>query len=351
MGTVYFPLVNVRKDATNTWHMNHFVDSTAEEITVPSSPNKYGFYSVFLVEKPDNGSLPNVTSRPLIEGYTEYVGYPLNEDNELVLGRYEFYVNYETGEIIFHPGAKREILNVEYWGKGSVIESDDINYLYDSIKQLYNIVNVSFRSFTINGSSTIKLPIQTSYPSNGTLVFKYDLPEMIGIKSNSIKITDMSNDTVLFTGSLNNDAPVTVPYSKLTPESEKTVEFRITAETENGITLSKSAYIEWIPVTYYGCLNTKLTDTEKLDITKLTVIRNDQFDGYINVNDNYLVVLVPSTSPEPRSIYDSATNLSIAFNDPLSKFIASDTGKFLLYYVYQSTYAIPSGTKLIMELD
>ena len=174
---------------------------------------------------------------------------------------------------------------------------------------------------------------------------------MIGIKSNSIKITDMSNDTVLFSGSLNNDAPVTVPYSKLTPESEKTVEFRITAETEKGITLSKSAYIEWIPVTYYGCLNTKIKDTEKLDVTNLIMNRNDQFDGYLNVTDNYLVVLVPSTSPEPRSIYDSATNLSIAFDDPLSKFIASDTGKFLLYHVYQSTYAIPSGTKLIMELD
>ena len=51
MGKVLFPLVNTRKDVTGEWHMVHYTDDTAEQYTIPDSPNIFGYHTIFLTER------------------------------------------------------------------------------------------------------------------------------------------------------------------------------------------------------------------------------------------------------------------------------------------------------------
>ena len=121
MGKVLFPLVNLRKDVVSEWHLDH----KQEQITVPSNPNEYGYYTVFLSEIPDNGTNTNITtSSPKISGLTEYRGEPINQKTKrIVFSQNQFYVNYQTGEILFHQSQSGNTFTIDYFAKGSLIEA------------------------------------------------------------------------------------------------------------------------------------------------------------------------------------------------------------------------------------
>ena len=112
MGKVLFPLVNLRKDVTNEWHLHHI---ESESITVPLEPNEWGYYTAYLTEIPDNGSNSNiVTAPPKIVGLTEYRGEPINQKTKrIVFGPNQFFVNYQTGEILFHQAQAGQTFSVD----------------------------------------------------------------------------------------------------------------------------------------------------------------------------------------------------------------------------------------------
>lgn len=125
MGKIHFPLVNIRRDINNNWKMRYFGDGLEEEILVPLSPNSYGFYTTWLTELPDNGSVEGVTSRPQIQNMEEFKGLScVSESGELLVKPNQFFINYKTGEILFHPQHAGKKFRVAYWGKGSIIEAD-----------------------------------------------------------------------------------------------------------------------------------------------------------------------------------------------------------------------------------
>lgn len=126
MGKVAFPIHNVRKDILNNWH---FAELT-EEILVPSQPDEHGFYTVSLIEIPDSSSLRPV----LIPGLSEYRGNPYNDKTKkITIATNQFYVNYSTGEILFHSAQAGALHTVSYWGKGSLVEAEDVNDLDERV--------------------------------------------------------------------------------------------------------------------------------------------------------------------------------------------------------------------------
>ena len=127
MGKVSFPLHNVRKDIINKWHLAQLT----EAVTVPAQADpESGFYTVSLTEIPDSSSNNPVT----ISGLTEYRGNPYDEKTKkVVIAANQFYVNYGTGEILFNSAQAGAQHTVQYWGKGSLVEADDVNDLNDRV--------------------------------------------------------------------------------------------------------------------------------------------------------------------------------------------------------------------------
>lgn len=103
-----FPLVNLRQSIDKQWEQ---VEHT-ENLSIP--PSKV----LKLKEVPDDGS---VNTKPVINGLSETTTYPPSTG--------EFYVNYCTGYIEFHNDQVGDIVDITYWGKGSLVEAADINYL------------------------------------------------------------------------------------------------------------------------------------------------------------------------------------------------------------------------------
>lgn len=146
--TVKFPIIDIRKDITGTWNVLEITQTIVVPLTSP--------YIVRLWELPDNGT---IESKPVISGMT------LN-DTTYTPGTGCFSVKYSTGDVIFNSGQAGNSYDITYYGKGSLIEADDINYLYDSTINLEsdiislsaaideNSENPSIRIITTNDTLT-----------------------------------------------------------------------------------------------------------------------------------------------------------------------------------------------------
>lgn len=116
--SVHFPLVDIRKEINGDWNLEEII----QIITVPSSAP----YIIRLKEIPDNGE---IESRPIILGLSENSSIYTPSLNE-------FAVKYSTGDVIFNSGQAGNSFSITYFGKGSLIEADDINYLYYRTNEL-----------------------------------------------------------------------------------------------------------------------------------------------------------------------------------------------------------------------
>jgi len=114
---IHFPLQNIRKTIDDQWEQIEYIETR----TIPGSASNY---ILGLIEVPDDGT---INPKPVIQGYTESNTYPP------VSGSY--YVNYNTGYIAFNEADEGKDIEIKYYAKGSLIEADDINYLYNLIKK------------------------------------------------------------------------------------------------------------------------------------------------------------------------------------------------------------------------
>ena len=353
MGKVFFPLVNTRKDVAGEWHMIHYSGETAEKYTIPDSPNTFGYHTIFLNERPDNGSIPNITTRPVIDGYTEYVsGLPVNSDKVVLLSETQYYVNYETGEIMFHPNAGGDIISVDYWGRGSVIESEDINALYEEIINTQNQTGLVFEYFRINNDKNLVVPVQEYFPDTGSILFTWNILFTNNLKENSITIKDITNNIVIGTN-LENTGSISLPYKRQTFNTRTKITFEISAQTTADIVFRETATIEWIPVIYYGSSSTTIKDVNNIDVSKLSkfLIHDENSDYIFDLLDYHPLILVSVLSGEPKSITDMMTGLSVVMNSyNLIKNISSTSGVVQGYNVYSSMYKLPPGTKIKIEV-
>jgi len=119
VGKARFPLINARKDIFGKWHTYPYVGEGSETIVVPSEPNEFGYYTAWLLEIPDQ----NVRVR--IEGLKERT----ENASASTLAQDEFYVNYQTGEVLFNAAQAGNEFLASYHGRGSLIEADDLNII------------------------------------------------------------------------------------------------------------------------------------------------------------------------------------------------------------------------------
>jgi hypothetical protein len=110
-------LVNLRQSIDKQWEQIEITQS----LVIPASR------VLKIREVPDDGS---VNTKPVIPGLTETAVYPP------LTG--QFFVNYCTGYVEFNTAQIGDTVVITYWGKGSLVEADDINYLDNK-----HIINVT----------------------------------------------------------------------------------------------------------------------------------------------------------------------------------------------------------------
>jgi hypothetical protein len=144
-----FPVNNIRKSINDVWQQLY----STETRTVPSATP----YVIELYEVPDDGF---VNDKPEITGLTETLSYPPSAG--------QFYVNYNNGHLAFNSNESGNTYDIKYWKKGTLVEAEEINYLYDRINQLDSIYTVSSTapSATIQGSQW--------YNTNNNILYTYD---------------------------------------------------------------------------------------------------------------------------------------------------------------------------------
>lgn len=119
-----FPLQNLRQRIDGQWEQLE----VNEPITVPSSPDSNGDYIVHLIEVPDNNQVNgNVT-------ITDSSLNVLTQSTTYQPPAGSYYVNYATGRIAFTATHAGQSLSANYFQKGSLVEAEDINYLYEQIE-------------------------------------------------------------------------------------------------------------------------------------------------------------------------------------------------------------------------
>ena len=180
MGKVAFPLHNVRKDVLNNWHL----EQISEEITVSESADQYGYYTASLVEVPASSAGSSV----LIQGLSEYKDIPVDiKTGELILPTNSFYVNYNTGEVLFHSSKAGNTFTVQYYGKGSLVEAEDVNNVNDRTESVESAVSSiqptldEFRTELDSGMATVSTMAETVglLESNVTTMSE----EVVGVKT------------------------------------------------------------------------------------------------------------------------------------------------------------------------
>lgn len=112
---INFPLHDIRRSIDGQWQQSLSVENRV----VPGSTENY---ILSLIEVPDDGSINPEVSIP---GYTPSNTYPPPQD--------QYYINYNTGRIAFNPANTNDNIEITYYAKGSLIEVDDINYIFDHL--------------------------------------------------------------------------------------------------------------------------------------------------------------------------------------------------------------------------
>lgn len=122
MGKVWFPLSNSRRHLDGSFNLK-FV--TGEQIEVEAGATGVLGHA-FLIEVPAPTGLDGSCIAPILtpDTLTEVQGLPTTG---------EYFVNYNSGEILFNESEVGQIFNVDYYARGSLIEVEDINALWRSL--------------------------------------------------------------------------------------------------------------------------------------------------------------------------------------------------------------------------
>lgn len=354
LGKVQFPLVNLRKDTVNKWHLEHF---TSEIITVPELPNQYGFHAVSLNEIPSDGSIPD-SLPPRINGFTQYKGDPINpKTGNINFSQTQFYVNYTTGEILFHPSQAGKILSVDYFAKGSLVEAEDVNFLYDKVIELENAqFKPQFTSFRIANMPSIleigqTFPIGTVLPIPTTFTWEVDKPELLLEDSIYITMGVLRIASNVPTSVREHTVDISQVQRSETPFK---LDFAIHATTITNEEIERIYSVEWVDRIYYGVSNDKTATSQKIKSMPSLLLPSSESSQSVVLNfpemgNAYKTAAVPQRYPI-KICKDSKTGLEFVLDEPELVNLPNSYGITVPYYVYFSSNSISSSVELNLEL-
>lgn len=352
MGKVQFPLVNIRKDVANEWHLEHIL---SEVVHVPSQPNEWGYFTAFLSEIPDTGTNTKIeTASPKIMGLTEFKGDPINPSTKrIVFAQNEFYVNYATGELMFHQSRAGQNLSVDYFAKGSLIEADDINELYRKITALENSkISPEIQSFSLSDMPSV-IEVGQRFPVGDTLIvpttFKWTIRRQDLLEENSVYINMRDTKIAM-------DIPITSREwtvdlnSTQRLEEPGTLEFSIHATTIGGDEVSDSFNVQWVDKFFIGTLPNKIITLQKVVRLNEVLLPSSDPSQMFSVEfpekqGEYKVIALPKRCAI-NYVIDRKTGLEFVFDEPFEMSIDNGYNLTIPYYVYVSSCRISPAVEI-----
>ncbi len=353
MGKVQFPLVNIRKDVTNKWSLHHI---ESEVLAVPDNPDEYGFYTVSLAEIPDNGSSPG-SSSPKIAGFTEFKGDPVNsKTGRLNLSPGQFYINYAIGQALFHPSVAGSNLSVDYYAKGSLVEAEEVNWLYERLKTIEaDQFSPEFTSFSIVGMPKF-VEIGQKFPTGNrtpiSTIFQWEVDKLDLLEDNTLAIT--MGDLALGLGLRPSLGSIELPVPQQILNTPSKLEFRISAQTAAEVEISSTYSVDFVDRIFYGTSQTKIATSQRIRTLDSSLLESSDSRQDIDIlvpeeEYSFKIIAVPMRYAI-KKITDSETGLEFIIDDPVQVNISNQYGVVIPYFVYFSTYEISSAVKLRMEL-
>jgi len=333
--------------------MHHYTGDNREVLRIPKDADASGFHVLSLIEVPDSGSLPNVTTAPKITGYSEYRGDPYNfETNRLNLQANQFWVNYQTGQLLFHPANAEEEVWIDYWGRGSLIEADDINDLNNRIVRLENLnATADITEFYIFAQPQI-LALNAEFPEEYIRIyFKWNFaaPQYV----QDVVLEDITNENILF----ETHKPTTfyeldqytlpLEYIHLVTERVSynypfTLTYRLTATNVMGDIFTKEFSVKWVNKMWTG----SVASIDQISLSQITntppIIKEDPFGIYeiprVNMNEYRFILMPQDRYMQISTIKDLSTGLGLALKQYPSLFNIDST----LYVLLTTAYPLNS---------
>ncbi len=353
MGKVQFPLVNIRKDVVNEWHLEHIL---SEVVRVPSQPNEWGYYTVYLSEIPDTGTNTKLeTASPKIMGLTEYKGDPINpKTKRIVFAQNQFYVNYATGELMFHQARAGQNLSVDYFAKGSLIEADDINELYRRIVALENSkISPEISSFSLSNGMPDIVEVGQRFPVGESLIvpttFKWTVRRQDLIEDDSISIKMCG--TEIASGIPATSREWTVDLNSTQKKEEPgSLEFSIHAKTIGDDNISDSFNVQWVDKMYVGTVTNKIITLQKVVRLAEVLLPSSEPEQTIiaelpEASGEYKIIALPKRCAI-KYVIDKKTGLEFVFDEPVELSITNGYNITIPYYVYVSSCRISPAVEI-----
>lgn len=258
----------------------------------------------------------------------------------------------QTGEILFHPSRAGETFLVDYWGKGSLVESEDINALYNAIKNLDEQQKTpEFTDFYIKDQST-KYTVGESFPSSDlpiTKTFIWSISHPSNLKSKSIKIINKTDGSIIANG-LENTGSCDISFETTTRYTTPTeIIFEISAESNHGDILSMQFSVFYYELIFYG-LSVSNTDIDIAALKSSLFSKDELFNLSFNeATEQYKFIAIPS-GYKLNSCIDKETSLQIVFTDIFTKTITNSFGLDKLFDVYVTAYPIESNLSMLISI-
>lgn len=196
----FFPLSNIRKTVDGLWNVARIIEY---RIIPGASP-----YTIRLKEIPDSGAIiqaPSISAN--ISGTPEVF-----QETNSSPGPGQFLVRYNAGLIQFNENDKGKDIKIDYYGMGSAINADDINYIKSLVDSNYHhsvqsnkLINgtqnlaPSASTEIVHNLNTTEFLVQIQYKSpsygykwtNARAVLDFEI-----VDENKIKISNNSTLTI-----------------------------------------------------------------------------------------------------------------------------------------------------------
>ena len=175
---MFVDLTNIENLRRNPDKTQNLLFESDETIIIPADPP----YTARFSEVPDDGK---IQSRPIITDFTEL--YSGRNSYISPSSTNTYWINYSTGDIIFHSSNAGQIVHAAYWKKGSYLDATKINVLIDSLKTAALEDHTHDRTdldFIVDQTDVTNTP--SVYPASD---HTHDFTDIVGDVTGNINIT------------------------------------------------------------------------------------------------------------------------------------------------------------------
>ena len=224
---------------------------------------------------------------------------------------------------------------------GTTFDNSSIRDILDAL--LYPYQPPTFILFAISQSN-----VEVGDTISGNRTFTWDTTASIGIKPNSISITNIDTNTILSSG-IENNRTIILPIGSLHNILPHKTTWNIQATDTKEATLNKEVSVSWLWKIYYGESTTSILNETNVKSLRVSGLSSVIHTTYIFLGGAYKYICIPSSMGTLTTFVDNETKLNIPFNPAVSLSVFNTFGILTTYSVYRSLYMLGSSINITVS--